>query len=234
LRHIQVNSETLLLANCGLGDHLIANAAVRHLASIHAPLVVIHRACYERDVAWLYRDLIESGEIRLHCLKDDRYPYSEAQALAREGHWDQVIDIGGFSGTNRRWGQDQSFDRDIYRLAGVDFEQKWTGFQVDRHPREIVPPDCPYVLIHQDVRREMRIKLDRIEFDGMRYHVQGFNAETIFQLRAVIERANELHLIDSAPMCFADLIHPQGRKVWHRYARTAEFAPEFRGWEVCV
>src|SRR5512146_1201421 len=139
-------NELLLFPHLGLGDALVCNAIVRHLAAKHALVVVLCKPHNAPTEAFMWRDL---QNVEVFSVKDD----DEAKAAVRSAKENKFATMGlGFWGTQPF--DPVNWDREMYRQAGVEFQQRWNSFRVDRQPiREIEAPKHPFCLIHEDKAR---------------------------------------------------------------------------------
>jgi hypothetical protein len=120
-------------------------------------------------------------------------------------------------------------ERQLYALAGVDFEKKWSNFFVKRDlSREkeffekIVPPG-PYAFIHDDAIYSGLINPAKIAPSLMKVRAERNLTDNIFDYCTVIERADEIHVVDSVFMFLVDCLvysNPTQKLFVHRYARS--------------
>ena len=109
-------------------------------------------------------------------------------------------------------------------MAGVNPEKKWDSFFVKRDPkreehlfRETAPQD-DYIFLHDD----SRFKIDRKKITNLPTvsPIMGLT-NNVFDYCLLIEKAKEVHVIDSSFMYIVDLLPDFGQKLFiHRYART--------------
>lgn len=230
-----MKGETLLLNHVGCGDLLICNGLVRQLClQIKGRLVILAKHDYLEDARWMFKDLISEDKLRIHMLSW-MYTYDEPMVLRDQAAWDDVIDISGYSGTNRSWGVSESFDQSYYKLAGVDFEEKWDGFRVEM-PQNALTTDSmtgDFALVHDDPARGFRIDRRRIEMSQVNVGDYIGKGLTIFHFMRLIRHAAEIHVIDSAFLNAADLMETTGKLVWHQYTRSTEHCPTLKKeWEI--
>ena len=217
--------QVLLFPHLGLGDALICNAIVRHLAAKHALVVVLCKP-HNRDTEdFMWRDVIN---LDLCTVRDDDQA-KEAAALARQ-HGYGVVGLGF-------WGEQpfdrQQWDREFYRQARVDFQQRWSGFVVSRQPsREHPIPAGDYCLIHED--KERGYLIDRSRLPKMPIVEITPKSGNLFDFWGLTENATELHFMESSPAILADSLPllKAKRKAIHCYCRES-VPPKYQAdWEM--
>ena len=111
----------------------------------------------------------------------------------------------------------------IHVVAGIDPEKKWSSFCVKRDDKREgdlfrrIDPRGDYVFLHDDAR----FKIDHKRVGGLQVvsPIAGLTSN-IFDYCLLIEKAREIHVIDSSFMFLIDLLPDFGQKLFiHRYAR---------------
>jgi len=232
-------SSIFLHMHLGLGDHIICHGIVREYCKKYDRVGIFCHPHNYQSVSFMYRDL-KNLEIMQGSEKD-------AREFARQGgrgnkHAFDEMKIVGFENLDGNSGE--LFEKQFYRLAGVDFSKKWDSFFVerDREREEVlwekVAPRGEYVFLHEDSPRNYRIERRMID---SRYPIVTANPKTAsnaFDYCTVIERAKEIHVIDSSFMFLVDCLsyrNPDQKLYVHRYARenTAWKLPVLKkDWEI--
>lgn len=223
-------NDLLIRGHLGTGDMLVMNAIVRHYAKENQVCVV----CKNRNLttaAFMWRDLTNVELIGVEDNDNDKEAdevsfYAEQQGFS-------VLRLGF---TGKKPFDIQTWDKDLYRQAGVDFKMCWNGFKVNRQPsREIqnFDVDKKYTFIHEDRERgytinEKYLPKKRTRGSSRIYAKPGVT-DNIFDWWRVIENASEIHVMES---CFAILIDhlPEikaKRVCVHTYARKS-VAPTYQ------
>jgi hypothetical protein len=119
------------------------------------------------------------------------------------------------------------FDHNFYQQANIDFSCRWDSFSIPRNEQienelfeKLECSDQPYIFLHEDVYRNYTI--DRRHLPSNLRVIQPFSVSSgysLFDYRKVMERATELHLIESSFAAFAESIDISVPKYAHRYAR---------------
>jgi hypothetical protein len=116
-------------------------------------------------------------------------------------------------------------EKQFYRLAGINFSKKWDSFYVERDPSrekalyEKIDPGANYVFLHDDSR--FVIDRDKVLQNPI-VSPGGGITDNVFDFCTLIERAQEIHVIDSSFMFLVDLLayqNPNQKLFVHRYAR---------------
>lgn len=210
----------------GLGDHLICNALVRHYAAGHRRVGLCCKHSYLASVAFMYRDL---PQIELLPVGDD----GQAAAMLETVPDAARLRIG-FEKLDSR-----DFVESFFRQAGLDRQRRYTDFHVVRDPareeacyRRLVGNSARYLFLHDDPSRGFAIDARRLPAALPVVRPEG--ADTIFDYAQVVERATEIHCIDSA---FANLVESLPRPcaerfVLHGYAKpTSDVIFRRHPWE---
>jgi hypothetical protein len=203
-----------------LGDQLICNGLVREYCKTYDKVAIFCTPQYYESVSFMYRDIsnlrIVKGDegyaLLFMFLNEFRRGYDKVK-IAGTPYLDPYRDINDLG----------PCERDFYIVAGVDPRKKWDSFHVERDAqreenlfRKIAPPS-DYVFLHDDAR----FRIDRekvISYPIISPVVELTN--NIFDYCALIEKAKEIHVIDSSFMYIVDLLPDFGQKLFiHRYAR---------------
>ncbi len=202
----------------GLGDHIICLALVRHFAAEHGSVGLMVRRSYLDSVRFMYRD---DPAVRFFVVRDDR----EVEAFLSQ--WPETRCI--------RVGHEQlniskvTFAENFYNQYGVDYARRWDG-SIRRDPlreesffRRVVTQPGPYIFVHEDPRRRFGIDLSRLPKDMHIIHSQPDLTPNIFDYGLVLERAAEIHTIDSSFRHIVDTLNLTGPRLFlHLYAKGVD------------
>lgn len=218
------DKKTLVIRHhLGAGDHLISNAIYRHFAADYDLLI----PCKRRNIAtvqFMTRDLTRA----LWAVDDDTMADRLVETAAKRGC--EVLKLGMFADGPF---DEKNWDKEFYRVAGIQFEKRWSDWKMERNPsREFTPPPTPYVFLHEDVSRGFKINRDLVPGD-MEIIEPGPhcpNSEEMFWYNRLIEEAEELHLIDSCFAILADSLNTMKakQKVIHLYSRPNALPPTYK------
>ncbi|OHA58417.1 MAG: hypothetical protein A2571_01395 [Candidatus Vogelbacteria bacterium RIFOXYD1_FULL_44_32] len=220
-------SKIILLLPFGLGDHIYCNAIVRHYCQKYEKVATFCLPQNYPTVAFMFRDLqnlvIIAGDksfakrfIATHSGDNGDREYDEAKII-------------GFENFNRQSGE--LFQHQLYRLAGVDFDLLEKNFLVerDRGREEVlfakIAPSGSYIFLHEDRSRNYTIKRQKINLKYKVVEPDPTLTDNIFDYCTLLERAKEIHVIDSSFMFLVDCLpyqNSQQKLYVHRYARPNE------------
>lgn len=217
-------SNVLLYHHLPLGDHIICHGIVREYCKKYEKVAIFSLPHNFQSVSFMYRDLknltIIKGEdvfarrfIFLNTFKLGRFKYDRIKLVGF-----QYLDL--YSGV--------SFEKQFYHIAGVNFTKKWDSFFVERDfEREWalfkqVSLKKDYVFLHEDVTRNFIVYREKIKKNYAIFVPDRKLTENIFDYCTIIERAKEIHVIDSSFMFLIDCLdykNPNQKLYVHRYAR---------------
>lgn len=207
----------------GLGDHFICNGLVHHLLEhVAGEIWLPTKEANAKTVRQLYADY-ETIKI---VTTNESDPIREALGINNLSisYNTPMLKIS-YNGDNNK-----EFDRAFYDQIGLEFHYRWAFFRMpfdDSKALEfyndfIKNPDEPYALVHNsgsvgkfdlDIKTTKRI-----------VHVEPGHTDTLLDWRYVIERASEIHCIDSSVIHLADSLRlDAGTLVYHDVGRGSRF-----------
>lgn len=224
LSHHGNKTSILLDFHRGLGDEIVCNGLVREYCKKYKTVGIL---CLERNcasVSFMYRDL---ANLRIHKIRSHAHGdwFRRLNPLRfGENRYDEVRYIGNYnaeSGVRN--------ERQVYAKFGVPIEKKWESFFVERDTereealfKKVALPSS-YIFIHD--YSPYLVDPARISSTLPVFRPDKSLTDNIFDYCTVIERADELHVIDSSFMnlieCLPYTNHTQ-RLYLHRYARNTE------------
>lgn len=215
VRRAVARGDCVHLEHLGLGDHIVGNAITRDLCRRNPFVWMPVKAHNQASVAFMFRDLKNLG---LVPVTDGREAGRATRMMMARGCWRSGLGAYGdppFDPT--------CFDREFYRQAGLPFEERWSGFHLQRDlSSEIPPPSEPYAFVHDDPTRGYVIDRHRIGAGLPIITNLTFRVSTLFELGRLIEGAAEVHCINSSLMHWIEHLKPVGKLFWHYYARSDE------------
>jgi len=209
---MNIQSAFFIYQHMGLGYHLICNGLIRKLIRPDQQYWMFVKPHNIGSVAYMYRDISNLGFIK--C--------DDASAISFINH-NQVADrlyLIGF-----RWvDMSRSFEDNFYLQHKVSINEKWDSFRCDRDVElETTIYDHynirePYIFVHDDYR----YKLDETRFPkGMRIIRPEIGlVDNIFAYATVMERANQIHCMESCFGFMADNMGLNKELFMHRYCRN--------------
>lgn len=202
---MSVKKELFLMPHLGLGDAIILCGMIRTLAQGVDRLVFPSKRANLPSIRWMVGD-VPNVEV-LEVAGDD-------DAVARSKVFDgEKIYLGIF---NDGFREGERYDEAFYRHAGVDYANKQSAFKI---PERNLPITSPLVdiFLADDPARGYRIDRSKVRCGKI---LTPHFTETIFDWKPWILKAREIHCIDSAFLCWIDLMPETGQPLhWHKYAR---------------
>jgi hypothetical protein len=205
-------SDTFIFQHLGLGDHIVCNGLIRELTKKHGKLIMFVKEHNFTTVSNMFGDLNigyvvgkSDGDIVNYISANNPQP------LLKIGH--ERLDLK------------KNFDRSFYEESGVDFETRWSSWNIPRNlEREeslynhFGLKDKDYVFVHDDNR--FAIKPEFLPKDILIIKPHPSITPNLFDYLTIIERAKEIHCIASTFMFVVDSIKTCDNITVHRYMRT--------------
>jgi hypothetical protein len=220
-----------LSTHTGLGDHCICYGLVKELSK-------------QNDLVFLFT---KNEPNHLQNVKRLYGTIKNVKILAEDPkkYGDRVLIIGGdkfFSDFKK----DKSLGHEkyFYNQAGVPFNLKWDNFYLDRNmekEKDIfynvlkLKDEEPFIFLHEDVQRGYRIERKYLSPNCRIINISDFSNISIFDLIYTIERAKEVHVINSSLVCFIDIAQIKNSNlIYHKYTRPGSHEqPIFRlNWKI--
>jgi len=209
-----------IYGHLGMGDMISCNGIVRFYAEQYDRVYVFCKPKYAKNVLWMYRD-----NLNIHALPMED---NQVQLFMNINPLNEYL-IVGHEKLHEELRRDPKgrFDQVFYKMANVPFEDKWNRFYCERVPmmeQDVyynklgLKDDSEFIFVHDD--RERPIPWDRLpqEIRIIRPDRQDIS---IFDFLYTIEKAKEVHCIDSSFFNLIDCI--QLRKdenlYFHKYVK---------------
>lgn len=242
---IQIPSEvrTLMIQHQGLGDAFTCNGLTRWVLETHQkPVGLFVRACSFESIAFMYRDIPGTDLILIRLpyyppeFNDFGKEFKAAYAWRDSGSDRHLLNLTMFEEHGGDY-YGPIFDQNFYRWCGLDVNvEKFARFRCDRDPSIEIPGDETVFFMHDDPTRSYQIDWTRMNIPPGKKVVhpgQNFHVPNIWMLWDVIEKAEEIHVINSAFLNMIDYLNPQGKIFWHRYARQEVSYPTLQlNWQI--
>ncbi len=178
------------------------------------------------SVAFMYRDLSNLTVISANETKTTELIKNNSSS---GGLGYDEVKIIGFEYLDRT--SNEQLEKQFYKIADVALTKKWDSFFVERDFEkelalfERVAPKNNYVFLHEDAPRNYRIERQLIDKKYKIFEPAPNFTENVFDYCTIIERADEIHVIDSSFMFLIDCLdytNPKQKLFVHRYARENE------------
>jgi len=198
----------------GLGDHIICNGLVRTIISGDENYSLFVKPHNFETVKFMYRDLKNITLI----LGDDKF------CLEFLKDKENKIIIGFGSNSEKSW------DEYFYFQHNVDFLNRWDSFNVIRDfDREnllydkLNPNNEDYILIHS----KGSDNIDRINYSVFNKEIKQIFVEkhtnNIFDYLTLVERAKEIHCIESSFQVMVDSFDLNNNLYFHNNKNSRGF-----------
>jgi len=221
-------NKIILLPHQGLGDLILCLGLFRFFEEEFQTVKILVRRPYQKDMRRAFASsasvviislprLVNEWELPLAYLFGKflqlfNYTFLPLGYLGKE--------FLSAAGTSR-------FDENFYQQANQPFSHRWELFRVERDPsREkqlfdaLGCSDGPYVFVHQSQSRGFTIQTDGLERHWRviepRPEWENFS---IWDYIPVLEKASQIHAIESSFAALADGLSLTCPKFAHRYAR---------------
>jgi len=197
-----------ILNHLGLGDQIVINGLVRHFAEIEDCVQIYAKKSHVPSVRFMYRDLgskVVVVPVNGPCHTADMMQFAKGSVLKLGVHGtphqlfsDLVIG---------RYSEYINWVAMMYIQAGLNPNTMYKKFKIVRDKsRELLPPEQPYIFVHDDKQRGREIKIHGSEKEIYRpivskalpdgtYEYDDFN---IFDYLTIIENAKERHMMNSS------------------------------------
>jgi hypothetical protein len=202
----------------------MVHGIVREYAKKYSRVAIFSLPHNYLSVSFMFRDLPNVLVIKGDNAFAEKMIANNATAPASEKY--DEVKIIGFDLLNRTSGV--PLEKQFYTLAGLDISKKWENFHVDRDYAkekefyEKFAPKEPYVFLHEDTPRSFLINRKKINPAYKIFVPDASIAQNFFDYGMIIEKAAEIHVIDSSFMFLIDCLeysNPTQKLFVHRYSR---------------
>jgi hypothetical protein len=197
----------------GLGDHIIANGMVRTIAKKYDNVYLFCKPRNFSNVSFMYRDLQHLKIIQMDDI--------DVKNFMSFNHNNNYV----IAGHDKFWkilytpGNTLKIDEIIYQLADVPLENKWTEFFVlrDIEKEKMVFKQLEvnegeeYAFVHDDDIRQITKELPKIKI------IRPLKHFSLFDFIYTIEKAKEIHCINSSFFCLIDCMNIQNNNMFFHY-----------------
>jgi hypothetical protein len=194
----------------GLGDHFVCNGLVNHLAEEHDVVYLPCKRANHPTVACLY-----SEQPKVEVFPVD-HEHADVASFARRMHA-PVLRVGF-----ERCARDR-FDLSFYEQLQIPFAYRYAKFRLpERIPHEDEVYDAladagGYSLVHREASLgRYRLRIDsRLPIVEIRNRTTPPAFRNLLSYRTLIQRAVEIHCINSSVVHLANSIDVRGRLFYH-------------------
>jgi hypothetical protein len=225
LEQIDLGSDLYIYHHLGLGDMIHLNGMVRYLLSKMEAGRQVHVFCKERNMAmtrWMYRD---EERVLLESIPTGMREGPEVQRVLRENRTKNFLSVGhrALRAFEQRYPA-RFFDELFYMQVGLPYRIRYSHchWERDYEQEERVfaklAPRGAYAFVHDDPERGYSIDSESIGLPIVRNDV----TESIFHLGLLLERAREVHCMESSIRCMIESLSMRGVELYYHNFRYPE------------
>ena len=195
----------------GLGDAVWLNGAVRYYSKMHETVYFPCHSHYENQIRLMFSDLTNLVLIPITSCSIPWFAFREA--------WLGNRSISAGYMTDRPHADYNLYPHCFYDDMQIPRDIRTKHFYIPTPPDSCVPPECPYVFIHEqstagvvDIFSRLQTNLLVIDPNKNHYDVDHpfhkvaetfLNKPGIVHYMDVIKNAEEIHGVDSSFLCLA-------------------------------
>lgn len=204
-----------ILPHLGLGDYLLVNGLIREIIKPNEDYTLFVNAKYHESIRFMFRDIKNLKYFKIPPIGFNRLtiqPY-----IIHSIYNLYTIGYENFTG-------DIPFDQSCYRQFGIDFKKRWSNFYVqrdkDREQKLFYSfgiKNKEYIFLHEGGSEQERY-IDRKNLDPELTIVEATPELTknIFDYCMIIEKASEIHCIESSFFWLCEVIPTIGKLFAYR------------------
>jgi hypothetical protein len=201
----------------GLGDHIDCNGMVRYFADLYED-DVIHTFAKEQYfdmIEWMYRD---EEQIKVHKIQGNEY--AGVYNFMKENDFSsEDLYIVGHGNYPTNPSPDKNCWEYFYEQLGIDLDIKQDFFYVEPDDDEekrvfdkLNPTGEDYVFVHDDPARGFSIDIE----NNLKI-IRNDISENIFNFAKIIEKAKEIHLMESSFKSMVEHYPTKGKLFFHDF-----------------
>jgi hypothetical protein len=211
----------------GLGDMIHFNGMVRYLVQRLDTNRLMHVFCKAQNAGmtqWMYRD---EPRVNLEVLAPDKREADAVQRILKQHRTRNFVCVGHRAMRPLLKSQPSTFfDQLFYLQAGIPYSVRYSHcyWQRDSGEEERVYKkmitdqglgERAYAFVHDDPKRSYRVQTDTIRVPIVRNDI----TESIFHLGLVLERACEVHCMESSIRCMIESLEMKHTKLYYHNFR---------------
>lgn len=219
----------------GLGDHILCNGIVRSYAEKYDKVFLFSKIHNANNVAYMYRD---NPKIKIIGLAND----DEVKSFLRMFPQNKYLIVGITHEWFRKLDVERVFetvDIGFYIAANVPFEDKWNKFYFERdlekekdlfYNKLELKDEEEFLFLHDSPDQGRNFIPSYIPKGYKIIKPGNFKELGFFDFIYTIEKAKEVHCMDSSFLCLIDTMQLKTNKLaLHTYTRTdAIFYPKLK------
>jgi hypothetical protein len=225
-----MNNEIYIYHQTCIGDHILCFPIIKHYAKIHDKVYVLayNRGIMHIDNLKILYSSLSNVELILFNSGDHAGCLSFLSSHPNNliiGHEDYRQMLQKDSNTR--------FDKYFYERANVPFENKWGGIDLNRNKDQEkntylnvfnLKEDEDFIFVQEDPTRNYYIKNQYVNNSVKAIESAKFLNVSIFNFLYTIEKAKEVHVINSSFLTLIDMLGlREDHLFYHKYVRSSEF-----------
>jgi hypothetical protein len=212
----------------GLGDHILCNGLVREFKEKYENLNVFCHPFHFGSVDFMYRDDNNINVLPIGGFSDIQNYITKNNLGKKTIRVTDVVTNG------------ISWDQSFYTTHGIDFAKRWEKFKVVRDfsgennlYNELNTNNEKFVLIHSAGSDNIdRIDYSKIDNTYKKIFVKKYT-ENIFDFLGLIEKAEEIHCVESSFHLLVDSIQLNDNLFFHTLSKNRGFSHKIKDkWKI--
>jgi len=222
IEELAVDEDLFVYHHLGLGDMIHCNGMIRYLLDRLNADRNVHVFCKARNLGmtkWMYKD---ESRIRLVPIADGERESPVVQRTLKNHRSRNFLSVGHRALRNLERVYPQAFyDELFYRQVGLPYSIRydWCYWKRDLAEEERVyqklAPASPYAFVHDDASRGFSIDTSTIGMAVVRNDI----TESIFHMGLLLERAAEVHCMESSIRCMLESLDMSNCKLYYHNFR---------------
>tara|TARA_Y100000590_G_C15622628_1_gene978189 strand:- start:379 stop:1170 length:792 start_codon:yes stop_codon:yes gene_type:complete len=209
-----MSNNVFILHHLGLGDHFHCNGVVRFLIKnkyLQKKIKLFAKKKYHTMVKFMYRD-IEDLEV-ISISNDEKKEIDEINNYISKN---DIIEKIGFDYFLKNKNKDKTIDMIFYEQFNIDYSKR---FELTYWKRDYIKEEKlynklvkkeNYAFVHDDHGRDFVIKDENISRDAQ--IIRNSNEHSIFDYSKIIEKAKEIHVMESSIRCMLEYLNTKNSK----------------------
>ena len=208
---INGNPEIAIWVHQGMGDQIECNGLIRSYLDKYLRIFVFAKPPYIDMIKYMYRDTSRIEVLPTVRGSGPKTPdQPEVISSQLKLYKNQNIDwlTVGYQYYNDRKFRGENCNQIFYNIAGVPYEDKVPRFFYKREIKEeervyqkLNPQNEDYIFVHDDPERGFYINIK-----SDKKIIKNDKSENIFYMRKILEKASEIHCMNSAIYCWIEYI----------------------------
>lgn len=225
LEQVCWTEDLFIYHHLGLGDMIHCNGMVRHLLNRLQPNRSVHVFCKTRNASmtrWMYRD---DPRIRIIELDDREREKPQVERIIRQVPSRNYLCVGHRElRPLLKQHPRLFFDELFYLQLGIPYDSRYKECHWDRDLVEEervfskVAPNAPYAFVHDDPGRGYVVDTSSIAIPIVRNDPK----ESLFHMGLVLERASEVHCMESSIRCMIESLDMSRTRLYYHNFRYPE------------